>query len=154
MPTFTDPLVIYALCSLALFSLADLRYRTAPGIAFFFWGAVLLGVFTNPLRVGVVVLVVAWAWGNWSTLWMLPLLLHPSSWMVLLVGAGYRAWLVGGADLLAFASLAALFEWYVPMLALMGVLGWREWWSRRWRGPVPALPGMLLGVFAYLFFLR
>jgi hypothetical protein len=151
MSLHTDPLAFYTLTSLAWFSLADLRYRTTPGVAFFFWGAVLMGVYTNPLRVGVVVLTVAWVLGNWSSILMLPLILHPSTWMILLIGTGYRKGRVGGADLLALAGIACLFEWYVSVLALIGMLVWREWWSRRWKGRVPALPGIFLGVFVYIF---
>ena len=146
MTPFADPHVIYALISLAWFSLTDLRYRTAPGVELFFWGAVLLGAFANPLRVGVVTLALSWGWGNWSSFVMLPLLFHPSIWIVLLAGAGYREWLIGGADLMALAGIACLFDWYVPVWALIGVLVWREWWTMRWSGPVPALPGMFFGV--------
>lgn len=154
MIQFTEPHVLYALVSLGWFSLTDLRFRTTPGVEFFFCGAVLLGLFANPLRVGVVVLAVAGLLGNWRPCVIIPLLFHPSTWMVLLVGTGHRKGYVGGADLLALGGVACLFDWYVPVLALIGVLLWREWWGRRWRGPLPALPGMFLGIFVYLFFLR
>ena len=136
--------------TLGLFSLADLRYRMVPGVSAFFLAAVWFGALENPLRVALVVLVVGWGWLRGFSFWVWPALLHPSTWMVSLFGAGVRRGWVGASDLLALAGLACLFDWYVPVFALLGVEGWRRWWNRRQIGKVPALPGMFLGLLVYL----
>ena len=86
------------------------------------------------------------AWPMWL---VVPALLHPASWGVVLAGAGYRQGLLGRADLLALGGLACLFEWPAPVIALLGV----EVWRRAARTPeaevFPALPGMLLGIGIY-----
>jgi len=134
---------------LGLLSLADLRYRVVPGVSAFFLAAVWFGALENPLRVALVVLVVSWGWLSWFSFWVWPALLHPSTWMVSLFGAGVRKGWIGASDLLALAGLACLFDWYVPVFALLGVEGWRRWWNRRQTGRVPALPGMFLGIQVY-----
>ncbi|MGD2155409.1 MAG: hypothetical protein PVG14_06005 [Anaerolineales bacterium] len=145
------PAVILSLGSLVLFSLADLRYRAAPGVAAFFLAAVLLGAPADPLRATLVVLAVCWGiWSWWPFLLVLPLLLYPFTWAVLLTGGGVRRGIVGRADLLALGGLACLFDWPAPALALIGVEMWRWWWRKQRMEPVPALPGMLLGLCVYL----
>ena len=67
-----------------------------------------------------------------------------------LVGSGTRQGLLGRADLLAAARLACLFPWPALVLALAGLEAWRRFWVPRQDGPVPALPGLLLGILAYL----
>jgi hypothetical protein len=143
---------VFSLASLGLFSLADLRYRTAPGVALFFLAAVAIGARADPLRVGLVVLAVAWgALRAWPALLILLPLLHPSTWAVLLAGAGTRQNIIGKSDLLALGGLACIFEWPAIMVTLVGVELWRRFWGRRQTGPVPALPGMFLGLGGYLF---
>lgn len=145
------PAGLLALCSLGLFSLADLRDRTAPGMAVFFLAAVAMGARADPLRTGLVVLAVAWGTIRaWPTLLILLPLLHPSSWPVLLAGAGARRGMLGGADLLALGGLACLFDWPASAAALAGVELWRRWWGRGRAGPAPALLGMMLGLGGYL----
>lgn len=142
-------MAILSLACLGLFSLADLRYRVAPGIELFFLSAALVGAFADPLRVGMVLLAVSWSRWRLPPVLALPALLHPSSWAVLLAGTGVRRGAVGDADLLALGGLACLFDWPAPLLALVGVEVWRLWWRRARPGPVPAMPGMLLGLVAY-----
>jgi hypothetical protein len=145
------PAALLSLASLALFSIADLRYRTAPGMPLFFLAAVALGARSDLLRVGVVVLAVAWgARRGWPSIFVLPALLHPAAWAVLLAGAGVRRGMIGGADLLALGGLACLYDWPASITALMGVELWRQWWRAREPGPAPALPGMFLGLGGYL----
>jgi len=144
---------LLSLASLALFSLADLRYRVVPGAAVFFLGAVLLAAPANPIRVGLVILAVGWGWLRWPSILILPALFSPSTWAVLLTGAGLRQGIVGEADLLILGGIACLFDWPATVMAMVGVELWR-WGRKRWRvGVCPkfaALPGMLLGTVVYL----
>ncbi len=146
------PAAVFSLASLGLFSLADLRYRTARGMALFFLAALAFGARADPLRIALIVLAVAWGTlQGWPTILTLPAFLHPSTWTVLLAGAGVRQGMIGGADLLALGGLASLFDWPASVAALVGVELWRRWWQARQSGPVPALPGMFLGLGGYLF---
>ena len=138
------------LVPLALFSLYDLRYRLAPGIGFFFLGAVLLAAPGDPLRAGAAVLATAWGLFAAPGGLALPLLFHPSSWVALLTGYGVQMGVVGRADLFAMGGIAALYPWPATVLALIGVELWRRWWRVRYGGPAPAIPGMFLGVLVYL----
>jgi len=149
-PATSDVVVeILLIIAFVLFSLADLRYRVVPGIQIFFFGAVLLSVFSNPLGVAAVVLVVAW--GNRSLhphlIW--PTLLNPLAWPVLLTGFGVRHGVIGKADLLAIGGIACIYPWQAVVLSMVGVEVWRRWWVRSRTGPVPALPGMLLGLIIF-----
>jgi hypothetical protein len=142
----------FAVTALMLFSFSDLRNRLAPGIEWFFLGAVLIAAPANPLTTGMVVLAVGWGCLNALPGWLaLPLLFLPSTWPVLLTGFGVRRGVVGRADLLAIASLACLFSWQALVLSMLGLEAWRRFWRRRQPGPVPAIPGMLLGLLVYLF---
>jgi hypothetical protein len=153
------PAAILSLTSLALFSLADLRYRVVPGAAVFFLGSVLLAIPEEPLRVGLVVLAVGWGWLRWPSILIIPALFMPSAWAVLLTGAGVRRGMVGGADLLVLGGVACLFDWPATVMALGGVEIWRRWWVKQRSRPhrpaeplrVPALPGMLIGIVCYWF---
>lgn len=50
---------------------------------------------------------------------------------------------------------ACLFPWPAPVLAFLGVEAWRRLWLRRGLpGPLPAMPGMLIGLAAYLLLWR
>lgn len=143
----------FAVTALALFSLSDLRTRLAPGIEWFFLGAVLITAPTTPLVAGLVTLAVMWGLLSGLPGWLvLPLLFLPSAWPVLLAGFGLRRGLVGRADLLALAGLACLFPWPALMMSVLGMEAWRRLWCLRQAGPVPAIPGMLLGILAYLVF--
>ena len=145
----TEILIVVAFI---LFSLADLRYRVVPGIEVFFFSAVLLSVFTNPLGVAAVVFSVAWAWiRSWPSALIWASLFNPAAWPVLLTAFGVRRGVIGGADLWAIGGLACLFPWQAVILSLVGVELWRRWWQRRYPGPIPALPGMLLGLLAHMF---
>ena len=143
------PTAITFLLPLALFSLYDLRYRLAPGIGLFFLGAVLLSAPSDPLRSGAAVLATAWGLCTAPGILAIPLLLCPSSWVVLFIGYGVRVGVVGRADLLAMGGIAALYPWPATVLALIGAELWRRWWRARHVGPAPALPGMFLGVSVY-----
>lgn len=141
----------FAVTSLAIFSLADLRYRLAPGIEAFFLASILISVPTNPLGTAMVVMAFAWGWMGALPGWLvLPLLFLPSNWPLLLTGFGVRHGLVGRGDLLAITGLACLFPWPALVLALLGLEVWRKIWRKRQGGPVPALPGLLLGILVYL----
>jgi hypothetical protein len=142
------PVAILSLASLALFSLADLRYRVVPGAAVFFLASILLAAPADPLRVGLVILAVGWGWLRWPSILILPTLLTPSTWMVLLTGAGLRQGIVGGADLLILGGVACLFDWPATVMALFGVELMRR--CQRRSESVPALPGIFLGLAAYL----
>ncbi len=140
----------------ALLSLADLRYRAAPGIAAVYLAALYLAATSDPLQAASVALAVIW--GHWRFLpgalaW--PALLHPAAWVVMLAGYGVRMGIVGQGDLLAAGALACLFPWPAPVLAFLGVEIWRRLWVRRGLpGPLPALPGMFMGLAVYLLFWR
>lgn len=144
------------LVAFALLSLADLRYRAAPGIAAVYLAALYLEAIRDPLQA--VSLALAVIWGHWRFLpgvlaW--PALLHPSAWVVMLAGYGVRMGVVGQGDLLAAGALACLFPWPAPVLAFLGVEIWRRLWVRRGLpGPLPALPGMFMGLAVYLVFWR
>jgi len=144
-----------------LLSVADLRYRVVPAIEFVFLGAVFIAAPTNPWTVSAVVLSVAWGWLRiWPNIIVLPLLFYPGAWPVLLTGSGVRQGMVGRGDLLAAGSLALVFPWPALVLSLIGLEIWRRWWVKRnavmgnagYFSGVPALPGMLIGICAYLAF--
>lgn len=141
----------FAVTALALFSFSDLRTRLAPGIEWFFLGAVLITAPAAPLVTGLVALAAMWGLLPGLPGWLaLPLLFLPSAWPVLLTGFGVRRGVVGRADLLAMAGLACLFPWPALVLSVLGLEAWRRLWRLRRAGPVPAIPGMLLGILAYL----
>jgi len=142
------PAALLSLASLALFSLADLRYRVVPGVAVFFLASVLLAAPVDPVRVGLVVMAVGWGWLRWPSILIIPTLFTPSTWIVLLTGAGVRRGMVGGADLLALGGIACLFDWPATVMALVGVELWRR--VPRKSESVPALPGIFLGVGGYI----
>ncbi len=144
------PVAIFSLASLTLFSLADLRYRVVPGAAVFFLAAILFAAPADPIRVGLVVLAVGWGWLRWPSILILPALFSPSTWAVLLTGAGVRRGIVGEADLLVLGGIACLFDWPATVVALLGVEVWRWGWRKRCIKSIPALPGMGLGLLAYL----
>ncbi|MCG2659233.1 MAG: hypothetical protein L6437_03175 [Kiritimatiellae bacterium] len=142
---------IFSLASLGIFSLADLRYRTVPAAEIFFLGSVLLASQSSPLAVGFIVLAVAWGIARWPGWIAWPLLLYPPAWIVLLAGFGVRQGLIGRGDLLVLGGLACLLPWTALIFVLLGVESWRRW--LRWRGKsgmLPAIPGMFLGVAAYV----
>ena len=142
---------LFAVASFTLFSFADLRYRLVPAIEVFFVAALALSLPDAPLQVGIILLAFAWGWlPRWPSFLALPLLFYPAAWVVLLTGYGVRHGVIGKADLLAVAGLACLFPWPALVLAALGLEGWRRFWVRRKSGPVPALPGMLLGILIYL----
>ena len=144
------PAAMLSLASLTLFSLADLRYRVAPGAAVFFLGAVLLAAPEDPLRVSLVVLSVGWGLLRWPSILIIPALFFPSTWAVSLTSVGVRRGVVGQADLLVLGGLACLFDWPATVCALAGVKVWRWYWRKWESGPVPALPGILMGFVVYL----
>ncbi len=142
---------LFAVTSFALFSVADLRYRLVPAIEIFFAAALLLALPDVPLHAAIVLLAFAWGWlPRWPGFLALPLLFYPPAWVVLLTGAGVRHGMIGRADLLAVAGLAFLFPWPALILAGLGLEVWRRFWVWRRAGPVPALPGMLLGLLVYV----
>lgn len=141
----------FALASFTLFSLADLRYRLVPGIELFLLGTILLTLPATPIQTGIILLACAWGlFRNISGWFALPLLFYPPAWPVLLTGYGYRKGLVGRADLLAISGLACLFPLPAVLLSLFGLEVWRRIWIRRQTGSIPAIPGLLLGLLAFL----
>ena len=143
----------FALVSFTLFSFADLRYRLVPGIELFFLGAVLLTLPITPIPTGIILLACAWGIIRNAPGWFaLPLLFYPPAWPVLLTAYGYRKQIIGRADLLAISGIACLFPWPAVLLSLFGLEVWRRIWIRRQTGPIPALPGLLLGLLVYLTF--
>ena len=122
-----------------------------PGIELFLLGTILLTLPANPVQTGILLL--ACAWGllrNLPGFLSLPLLFYPPAWPVLLTGYGFRRGLIGRADLLAVTGLACLFPLPAVLLALLGLDLWRRVWIRRQAGPIPALPGLLLGILVYV----
>ena len=147
---FDNNIILLFLVVFTLLSIADLHFRVLPGMEVVFLGSVAVAAPSSPWVVGAVVLTVGWGMlTNWPSLVMVPILIYPGSWPVALVGAGVRLKLVGRGDLLAAGSLAVLFPWPALILSLMSLELWRRWWSRRRKGPVPALPGMFAGVAIY-----
>ena len=141
----------FVLVSFTMFSFADLRYRLVPGIELFLFGSILLTVLTTPLQTGIVL--IACTWGllrNISGWFVLPVLFYPPAWPVLLTGYGYRRGIIGRADLLAISGLAFLFPLPAVLLSLFGLEIWRRVWIRRQTGSIPALPGLLLGLLAFV----
>ena len=142
---------LFAVAALALFSIADLRYRLVPAIELFFGAALILTLPEAPIHVGLILLAFAWGWlRRWPGSLALLLLFYPPAWLVILIGFGFRRNLIGKADLLAAAGLACIFSWPALILAALGIEIWRRFWLRHKRGPVPALSGMLLGILAFL----
>jgi hypothetical protein len=142
----------FALVSFALFSFADLRYRLVPGIELFFLGTILLTVPSTLMQTAIILLACAWGiFKNISGWFTLPLLFYPPAWPVLLTSYGYRKGVIGRADLLAVSGLACLFPLPAVLLSLLGLELWRRLWIRRRNGLIPALPGLLLGLLAFLF---
>ena len=141
----------FALISFSLFSYADLRYRLVPGIEVFLLGTILLTLPITPLQTGIILLACLWGiFRNLSGWFALPLLFYPPAWPVLLTGYGYRKSIIGRADLLAISGLACLFPLPAVLLSLFGLDVWRRFWVRRQHGDIPALPGLLIGLIAYL----
>jgi hypothetical protein len=141
----------FALVSFSLFSYADLRYRLVPGIEVFLLGTILLTLPITPLQTGIVLLACLWGiFRNLSGWFALPLLFYPPAWPVLLTGYGYRKGIIGRADLLAISGLACLFPLPAVLLSLLGLELWRRFWVCRQHGDIPALPGLLIGLIAYL----
>ena len=142
---------VFALASFSLFSYADLRYRLVPGIEVFLFGTILLTLPITPLQTGIVLLACAWGiFRNLSGWFAIPLLFYPPVWPALFTGYGYRKGIIGRADLLAISGLSCLFPLPAVLLSLLGLELWRRLWVRRQRGDIPALPGLLLGLIAYL----
>ena len=141
----------FALVSFSLFSYADLRYRLVPGIEVFLFGTILLTFPVTPIQTGIALLACLWGiFRNLSGWFTMPLLFYPPVWPVLFTGYGYRKGIIGRADLLAISGLACLFPLPAVLLSLLGLELWRRLWVRRQRGDIPALPGLLLGLIAYL----
>lgn len=141
----------FAIASFTLFSLADLRYRLVPGIELFLFGTILLTLPVTPLQTGIILFACAWGlFRNIPGWFALPLLFYPPAWPVLFTGYGYRKGLIGRADLLAISGLACLFPLPAVLLSLFGLEVWRRIWIRRQTGSIPAIPGLLLGLLAFL----
>ena len=141
----------FALVSFSIFSYADLRYRLVPGIEVFLFGTILLTFPATPIQTGIVLLACLWSiFRNLSGWFAIPLLFYPPVWPVLFTGYGYRKGIIGRADLLAISGLACLFPLPAVLLSLLGLELWRRIWVRRQQGNIPALPGLLLGLIAYL----
>ncbi|MCC6986407.1 MAG: hypothetical protein IT309_08260 [Anaerolineales bacterium] len=141
----------FALVSFSLFSFADLRYRLVPGIEVFLLGTILLTIPVTPIQTGIILLACGWSvFRNLSGWFALPMMFYPPAWPVLLTGYGYRKGIIGRADLLAISGLACLFPLPAVLLSLLGLELWRRFWIRRQQGDIPALPGLLLGLIAYL----
>jgi hypothetical protein len=147
---------ILLLGAFVLLCLADMRYRVAPGILVVYLAALYLGTLGDPFRAASVALAVFWGhWRSWPGMLAWPALLHPSAWVVMLAGYGVRLGAVGRGDLLAAGFLACLFPWPAPVLAFLGVEVWRRLWVQRGLpSPLPALPGMLIGLAVYLLLWR
>lgn len=137
------------LLSFALFSFADLRYRLVPAIEIFFLASLFIAAPASFPQVLAIVLAVAWGiFASLPGFLVIPALFFPPAWVLLLTGFGVRRGLIGRADLLALAGIAALFPWTAVVLSVLGVELWRRWWRKRYPsdGLSPALPGMLLGL--------
>lgn len=141
----------FALVSFTLFSYADLRYRLVPGIEVILVGAILLTITTTPIQT--IIILFACAWGifrNLSGWFVVPLLFYPLTWPVLFTSYAYRRKIIGRADLFAIGSLACLLPFTAVIFSLLGLEFWRRVWIRRQAGPIPAIPGLLLGLITFL----
>lgn len=141
---------ITALVSLSLFSLYDLRYRLVPGVEVFLLGAVLLSAPSNPLNALFVVLALAWGLLRWNSILTVPLFFYPPAWVTMIVGYGYRAGVIGRADVVAMAAISMFFPFPAIIASAVGLEAWRRWWNfRNLPGPIPALPGFFIGLAGY-----
>jgi len=105
---------------------------------FFFIASFLIGASEDLLRVGAVSLALAWSLFKPIPLWIaLPGLLDPASWGLFLAGSGARSRMIGRADLLGIAGVAAVFSWPGVVMALLGVEGWRRLYIRHSGMPSP-----------------
>lgn len=139
-----------ALFSLSLFSLYDLKYRLVPGVELLLLAAVLLSAPADPVNALVVVAALAWSLLYWNKSLAIPLFFYPPAWVTLIVGYGYRVGVIGRADVIAIAALSIFFPFPAIIAAGVGLEIWRRWWNhRKLPGPIPALPGFLLGVAGY-----
>ena len=59
-------------------------------------------------------------------------------------------WATHNPTLPLVSSLACLFPLPAVLLSLFGLEAWRRLWIRRQMGSIPALPGLLLGLIAWL----
>lgn len=150
-----SPAQILVLGSLTLLSLADLHFRTLPGIRVFFIAALLFGMRMEPWKVLAIFLVVRWgmdiadvnARPRLMILLIFPALFYPAIWSLVMTAAGTRSKLIARGDLLAIGGIASLLDGYGALFALFGILIWQGFWKRGRSDSAPALPGMLLGVF-------
>lgn len=143
------PRELLAVSALALFSLADLRYRTVPGVRIFFLAAVVFGL-SNPLQTLSVLLAVGWGrFPKWRAWVILPAILHPAAWPVLLVSVGVRNGRVSFGDLFAIGGIACLFDWQASFLALIGAIVSLVWWKHRQEKTAPGVPGLFCGFVLY-----
>jgi phage shock protein PspC (stress-responsive transcriptional regulator) len=62
-----------------------------------------------------------------------------------------RRRIIGDADLLVLGGIACLFDWPVTVMAIVGIEVRRRWWIKQYTKPITALPGIGLGLIAYLF---
>ncbi len=145
-------LEVAALLAFLVWSATDLRYRTAPGVEFLFVVALSLTLVEYPLRAGVLSLAVAPSLlPDWPKFLVYVPALYPPAWPVLAVGYGVRRMVFGRADMFALAGIACVYPWYTMALALVGMAVWGRWWIARKvaSGPVPFIPGMMLGLWVY-----
>ena len=50
----------------------------------------------------------------------------------------------------ALSGLTCLLPFPAVLLSLFGLEAWRRLWARRKPGPIPALPGLFLGMVIYV----
>ena len=141
-----------SLISFTIFSLADLRFRLVPAIEWFFLGAMILGGLTNPVQVLFIFVAVAWGIKSWLPAWLpIFLLFYPATWPIMIAGVGVRKSLIGVPDLFALGGIACIFPWPAIVFSLLGFEFWRRFWVNRGNeGPIPAIPGLFLGLVAFV----
>lgn len=142
---------LYLLSTFAVLSIADLKWRSIPSIEIIFFGAAVVSLADNTWAAAAAILIVLWGALTSVTGWVtLPAWFVPSAWPTLLVAFGVRKRMIGRGDLFAAGAMTCLLPWQGMIISFLTLEVWRRWWLARGHGgPIPALPGLFLGVLAY-----
>ena len=138
--------------TLILSALEDIRYLSVP-LPYLYLAFALSGVYGlwhgYYLQVLGVIVALLWAYRRLPVFVLLPLILVPPIWPLVILGAGRREGMLGEGDLMATAALSLLSPWagwgsVVGLVLFWGVLKKRQ---ALW---MPAIPGILMGALPFL----